>query len=39
MSFEGRDMLKDTDWQFVPQLSPEHIWDAFVIHSPLNDRK
>ena len=39
MSFETKDRLEDTDWQFVPRLSPEHVWDAFVIYSLLGDRK
>jgi hypothetical protein len=39
MSFERKDHLRDTDWQFVPRLSPEHVWDAFVIYSLLDDRK
>jgi|SRR5258705_12852555 hypothetical protein len=39
MSFETKGHLEDTDWQFVPRLSPEHVWDAFVIYSLLDDRK
>jgi len=38
MSF-AKDYLKDTEWQFVPRLTTEHVWDAFVIFSLLEDKK
>ena len=30
--------LKDTDWQFGSELTTEHVWDAFVIVSLLEDK-
>jgi hypothetical protein len=30
--------LKGTDWQFGSELTTEHVWDAFVIVSLLEDK-
>lgn len=38
MSF-SKDYLKDTEWRFVPRLTTEHVWDAFIIFSLLNNKK
>jgi len=41
MSFDSgsKHQLQDgTEWQFASHLSTEHVWDAFVIYSLLDDK-
>ena len=32
------DYMKDGEWQFVPRLRTEHVWDTFVLVSLLDDK-
>jgi len=38
MSFTN-DYLQDHEWQFVRRLATEHVWDAFVVYSLLDDKR
>jgi hypothetical protein len=33
-----KDYFEEEEWQFVPRLTTEHVWDAFVIVSLLDDK-
>ncbi|PPQ83677.1 hypothetical protein CVT26_006236 [Gymnopilus dilepis] len=37
--FSDTSYVKDGDWQFVPHLTTEDIWDAFVLFSLLDDKQ
>ncbi|KAF8903513.1 hypothetical protein CPB84DRAFT_1835890 [Gymnopilus junonius] len=37
--FTDEEYVKDGDWQFVPRLTTEDVWDAFVIFSLLDDKR
>jgi len=37
--FADRSYIADGDWQFVPRLSTEDVWDAFVLFSLLEDKQ
>jgi hypothetical protein len=39
MVLSGKDYLTDGEWQFVPRLRTEHVWDAFILVSLLDDKK
>ena len=34
-----KNYLQDSEWQFVSRLATEHVWDAFVIFSLLDNKK
>lgn len=39
MIFEDEAYLEAGDWQFVPTLSTDDVWDAFVIVALLKDKE
>ncbi|KAF8200372.1 hypothetical protein BJ912DRAFT_844352 [Pholiota molesta] len=39
MVLSNKDYLNDGEWQFVPCLRMEHVWDAFTLVSLLDDGK